>query len=209
MQLLSVVLTTPLFALPGFVLRNGQVILAGALGTPVPPAQQKGVLYFWLLVLLLAGAVWILSQTRRAFRDYRGLRQLHQMPPQQRSAFALQKFLHISLPVWLSPSITYEPTPEELLTVLGQREQTLASQIQAIASALTRKGGAEEEQEKRPSIRFYLTRTDRLLLSLLGPGGKEFTMELTGAWASLVGFLATRIPGESHEMRKEMKARKQ
>ncbi|MBA2391405.1 MAG: hypothetical protein H0V70_01515 [Ktedonobacteraceae bacterium] len=195
-QVLYIALNVPLLKLLAFVLHNGGVIIASMRGTPILPTQQQGVLYFWLLLLLVVSTIWILSQTKRAFRDLHGLRSLHRMTPQQRSEFALQKFLRLSLPVWLSPSITYDPTPKELLTVLREREQAITGQTQAIVAALVEDDDAEEEEEEQPSFHFLLTLTDRLSLSILGSSGKQLTIRLNDAGASQVGFLATHGQGE-------------
>ncbi len=194
-QILYIVLNVPFPNLMRFILRDGLAVIANIFGVPIPPAQRETLPLFFLLILLLIGAVWILSQTRHAFRDVRGLRRLHTMTPQQRSAFSLEQFLRISLPVWLSPTVTYEPTPEEFLTVLRERERARTGHTQAIAEELARGEETEEAQEETPSFRPILTLTDQLSCTLLGPSGKRFMMRLNDAPASLVGFLATREPG--------------
>ena len=58
-QMLYIILNVPLPKLLAFVLRNGKVIAASLWGVPIPPAQQQGVAYFWLFILLIASTIWI------------------------------------------------------------------------------------------------------------------------------------------------------
>jgi hypothetical protein len=154
---------------------------------------QPYLIMFSVNVACVAAGLWIVAQSKRAWREWRGLRMMHTMTQEQRKDFSLQHFLRISLPSWwLLPSITYDPTPEQLQRLLRESEQAIAGRTQAIASALAREEDAEEEQEEHPSIRMLLVLTDHLALSLLGPSGMQITVHLTDAVASLVGFLATR-----------------
>jgi hypothetical protein len=192
-ELLYVLLNVPFSALLRFMLHNGWFVIESAFGIPAPPAQQNGVTYFWLLVLMFASVIWILFQTKRAIRDFRGLIRLHRMTPQERSKFALKEFLNISLPIWLSPSVSYEPTAKELLDVLREREQATEGQTQAIASTLADEA---DEDEESPSVSWLLTLTNCIELSIIDLRGKKVTVKFTSALASLLGFLATRPPEE-------------
>ncbi len=187
------ILNVPLSALVRFVLLNGQWLVLNLLGTPVPSAHQLGVGYLWLLIGSFMGLVWIVFQARRVFREFRGFLQLRRMTSQERSTFALQKFLRVSFPLWLSPTIAYEPTLEELEAILHERERALTSRRRAI----TEEDNVEEEAHEAPlSIYKRLLLTDCLLLTLQKPDGGQFMLPLNDAAASLIGFLATRKPGE-------------
>ncbi|GHO91547.1 hypothetical protein KSF_015950 [Reticulibacter mediterranei] len=191
-----VVLKIPFPVLLTVVQRSGWLFVAyglqGGMAT-IPPEHLKDFLYIWVGIFVLAGAAVLVAQTRRAIRDFRGLREIHQMTPQQRSNFALEKYLRVSLPTWLYSSVNYEPTPEELLAVIREREQVTEGQTQAIVDALESNEGSEtqEEEEEQPSISTLLSVTDRLTFSALGPEGKQMTMVLSDAVAPSVGFFAT------------------
>jgi hypothetical protein len=201
--LLTIILQIPFLKLLKFF-SSVFHLLVGALffGIPIPPSQQPLYLGFWILVLLLMASIWLLSLTRRAFQGLRGLRQLHRMAPEQQREFALDKFLRVSLPFWLSPSITYDPKPEDVLAVLREHEQATEEKTQAIASALAPADAQPQEQKEQsleqkeqPSLSMLVSITHCLSFSLLGPDGKRMTMVLTNVAAALLGFFATREPG--------------
>src|SRR5579884_3556032 len=127
LQLLSIVLNVPFSALIRFVLLNGQWLVSPLLDVSIPPAHRLGVFSLCLLIGFFFAMVWIAFQARRAFREFRGFLQLRRMTPQERSSFALQRFLRVSSPAWLSASITYEPTLEELEAILHEHERALTS----------------------------------------------------------------------------------
>ena len=165
-------------------------------GTPLPSSLQGASALFWLSVALGAGTLWIFAQCKRAVRELRGLREMHTMTAEQRTAFSLQRFLRVTLPAWLLPSVNYEPTAEELLTLLREREQATEGQTQAMISTLMSEArGSDEEQQESPSINMLLTLTHQVTLSLLEPGGKQVTLRFTHALAPLMGFLATYEQG--------------
>jgi hypothetical protein len=194
LAVLSIVLNTPILALLRFIQRNGWRLIEYLSGATIPPDQLNGMLYLWCLFFLFVGMIWILSHAKKAIRDFLGLIRLHRMTPEERAKFALREFLNISLPIWLSPSITYEPTAEQLLKVVRERGQAVAGQIQAIAAELAREQQAGQEEEE--TFRMFLTLTDRLLFTLLGSDGEQLTVELNDAEVPLVSFLATRPRGE-------------
>jgi hypothetical protein len=169
---------------------------------PVPASQASYVSLFYLLVGMLVATVWLFSEGRKIVRELRGLRRLHRMTPEQQRAFALNKFLRISHPLWLSSSITYDPKPEDVLAVLREHEQATEEKTQAIASALAPADAQPQEQKEQsleqkeqPSLSMLVSITHCLSFSLLGPDGKRMTMVLTNRAACLLGFFATREPG--------------
>lgn len=169
---------------------------------PIPASQALSVPLFYFLAGFLIAAVWLFSEGRRAVRELRGLWLLHRMTPEQQRAFALNKFLRISHPLWLSSSITYDPKPEDVLSVLRKQEQATEERTQAIASALAPADAPSEEQEEQslereaqPALSMLVSITHCLSFSLLGPDGKRMTMVLPTRSASLLGFFATRERG--------------
>lgn len=180
-----------------FLWQHGWMLLAAIYtGYTIPPRFQPYSILFWLTIAMLIGLLWIAAQMKTAFRDLQGLRKMHTMRDGERTEFSLQRFLRLSLPMWLQSSVTYEPTPEEVLKILREREQETESQAQAIASTLVPDAGKnEDEQEESPSISKLLTLTHCATLSLLEPGGKRVAVELTDAVVPVVGFLGTREKG--------------
>jgi hypothetical protein len=163
-------------------------------GYRIPSRLQIYADLFGATLVVFVGSFWVVSQTRRTLRDFRALRKMHTMTEAERKEFSLQRFLRVSLPMWLSYSVNYEPTPEELLTLLREREKATEQQTQDIAATLE-DTEEESEQEEQPSFSMLLTLTSSLALSLIAPGDRRVTIALTDAIASLVGFLATRTKG--------------
>jgi hypothetical protein len=187
-----------------FLWHDGWMLFASMYaGYTIPSRLQIYEILFWATFVLVLGSFWVASQTRRTLWELRALRKMHTMPDDERNVFSLERFLHVSLPMWLSYSVSYKPTPEELLTLLRDREQATESQTQAIAATLH---DAEDEepkngQEETPAISMLLTMTSSLSLSLLVPGHEPMKVDLPEAPLSLIGFLATRTRG--HWTKKE------
>jgi hypothetical protein len=149
------------------------------------------------MVGYFSGLLWIAAQARRTLREFSALCKMHTMTEAKRKDFSLQRFLHVSSPLWLTSSVNYEPTPEELLTLLREHEQATEGQTRAIATTLNdiEDEEAKDEQEESPAISMFLTITSSLSLSLLVPGHDSMPVKLPEAAASLIGFLATRTRG--------------
>jgi hypothetical protein len=197
-----------------FLWNDGWMLLASIYtGYTIPSHLLLYAILFWFSLVILVGSFWVVSQARRNLRELLALRKMHTMTEAERNAFSLERFLHVSLPLWLSPTVNYEPTAEELLKLLREREQATESQTLAIASTLEESVQDEEqqdeeqrdevqqyevqdeEQDEQPSLSMLLTLTSSLSLSLIGPGSKNVPFQMTDAVASLVGFLATREKG--------------
>lgn len=194
-ELLYIVTAASFPTLLAFLLRNGGILVSSTVsGTPIPPAHTLGVLLFMGFLLIIWGAFWLSLQTRRAIRDFRGLRLLSRTDPHTYAEVSLQKFLRVSLPGWLYPLVNYKPTAEEFLTVLRAREQATEEQVED-STLLPESNGDEEAKEERPSLSILLSITHQIALSFLAAGGKQVKIILTPAFISLIGFFATRERG--------------
>ncbi len=178
-----------------FLRHDGWILLANLYTNyTIPIPLQNYALLFWGTVAFVFGTIWIFAQARRFLHEFLALRKVHTMSEAELHDFSLKRFLRVSLPLWMSSSVSYEPSADELLKLLREREQVTESQTQAIASTLD-DGATEGGQEERPSLSMLLTLTSSLNLSLIAPGDKHITIKLTDAVVSLVGFLATRVRG--------------
>ncbi len=175
-----------------FMLKYSWLVLTRA---ALPSSSLLQFLIFLGFSIVFFSAFWILTQTKRALRDFRGLLLLHRSTPQQRNQFALQSFLRLSLPGWLSSSITYEPTAEELLAVLRTREQATEDQTQALVETLADEDQEDEKVEESPSLSMLFTITHEANLTILDATGKRVTIKLTPTEVSLLSFFATQPPG--------------
>lgn len=160
-----------------------------------PPQRQRDIFLIWSILFFLGAVLWFLLKCRSGFRDFIGLLRLHRMTPQQRTELALQKFLHMSIPTWMSYTISYKPTPTELLKVLREHEQATTPLIQAIADALAQEN-IEDEDEDRPSFNLSLFITDCLICDMTEPGGKHMSLEINDSVVPLVGFFAVQDRGK-------------
>lgn len=178
-----------------FLRHDGWILLANLYTNyTIPIPLQNYALLFWGTVAFVFGTIWIFAQARRFLHEFLALRKVHTMSEAEVRDFSLKRFLRVSLPLWMSSSVNYEPTAEELLKLLREREQATESQTQAIASTLE-DATQEDEQDEQSSLSMLLTLTSSLSLSILAPGDKRVTIVLTDAVVSLVGFLATRTKG--------------
>jgi hypothetical protein len=193
---LYLLLIIPPLKLLLFMLSYSWLILTGGFrGATSSPSSLQRFLFFLGLSIALFSAIWILAQTKQALRDLRGLLFLHRSTPQQRSQFALQRFLRLSLPSWLSSSITYEPTAEELLAVLRTREQATEDQTQALVETFADEDQGDEKAEEAPSLSMLFTITHEANLTILDATGKRVTIKLTPTEVSHLSFFATQPPG--------------
>src|SRR5215472_3367459 len=157
--------------------------------------HSKYVDYVILCLVWIAVTVGLFFLTRKAFRELRGLLVYSRADSSQASQLYVSKFLKISLPVWLYPSVVDAPSPTTVLDLVqgvqGQKSTTEAWSRE-VATALE-----DAQKEVPPAIRIRLSLAEKLTITLSGLDGKQISCTLqTPAWVPLLAYLAIQNPGE-------------